>query len=230
MLAFLIVEGSVMARSSGETIRVLLIDDHAVLRAGLANLLRQQPDIVVAGEASDGEAGVRLWQSRRPDVALVDVAMDGLDGVETVRRIRTASPAAKLIMLTSSESSLDAARSLEAGAAAYVTKHSTPAEIIEVIRNVQAGQVKIHRGVRPTAASCRAGRLSARESAVLHLIREGRSNREIGSLLGIAERTVKCHVTAIFAKVGAQDRAGAVARGFDLGLLEVARPPKPAEP
>jgi DNA-binding NarL/FixJ family response regulator len=219
-----------MVKTFGTPIRVLLIDDHAVLRAGLASLLGLQPDMVVVGEASDGEAGVRLWQSCRPDIALVDVAMDGLDGVQTVRRIRAVSPAAKLVMLTSSESSLDAARSLEAGAAAFVTKHSSPAEIIEVIRDVHAGHVRIHRGVRPAAAAGRSGLLSERESAVLHLMREGRSNRDIGSQLGIAERTVKCHVTAIFAKVGAQDRAGAVARGFDLGLLEVSRPPKPSAP
>jgi DNA-binding NarL/FixJ family response regulator len=219
-----------MVKTFGTPIRVLLIDDHAVLRAGLASLLGLQPDMVVVGEASDGEAGVRLWQSCRPDIALVDVAMDGLDGVQTVRRIRAVSPAAKLVMLTSSESSLDAARSLEAGAAAFVTKHSSPAEISEVIRDVHAGHVRIHRGVRPAAAAGRSGLLSERESAVLHLMREGRSNRDIGSQLGIAERTVKCHVTAIFAKVGAQDRAGAVARGFDLGLLEVSRPPKPSAP
>lgn len=213
-----------MPGSVTSAIRILLIDDHAVLRAGLGNLLRLQPDIVVAGEAGDGESGIKLWQSCRPDVALIDVAMAGLDGVETVRRIRKSSPAAKLVMLTSSDSSIDAARSLAAGAAAYVTKHSSPSEIIDVIRRVHAGQVGVHRGVRPAATPGRSGPLSERESAVLHLMRQGCINREIGRRLGIAERTVKCHVTAILAKLAAPDRAGAVARGFDLGLLVAESP------
>jgi NarL family two-component system response regulator LiaR len=218
-----------MITSKAAAIRVLLIDDHAVLRAGLANLLRLQADVDVVGEAGDGLEGIRLWDACHPDVGLVDVIMDGLDGVETVRRIRKACPDARLVMLTSSESSLDAARSLDAGAAAYITKHSSSNEIIDLIRKVYAGQTGIHRGVRPNAVAApgRPELLSERELAVLQLMRKGCGNREIGQRLGIAERTVKCHVTAIFAKVGAKDRAGAVARGFDLGLLEAEQPKNP---
>ena len=215
-----------MSGSSAPPIRVLLIDDHAMFRAGLTSLLAVHADILVVGEADNGEEGIRLWESCRPTVGLIDVGMVGIDGVEVARRIRRITPAAKLVMLTSSESSLDAARSFDAGAAAYVTKHSLPHEIVEVIRRVHAGHVRIQLGVRQSALPSRPELLTERELAVLGLMRQGCTNAEIGHQLGIAERTVKCHVTAIFAKVGAQDRAGAVARGFDLGLLEVARPPE----
>lgn len=205
-------------------IRVLLVDDHELFRAGLANLLAVQKDVVMVGEAGNGTEGVALWESQRPHVGLIDLAMEGIDGVETVRRIRRIQPDALVVMLTSSESAVDAARSFRAGAVAYVTKHSSPREIIDVIRRVSAGETRIQHGVREVAA---AGPklLSDRELDVLRLMRQGLGNAEIGAELGIVERTVKCHVTAILAKLGAHDRAGAVARGFDLGLLEIARGP-----
>lgn len=203
-------------------IRVLLVDDHELFRAGLANLLALQKDVVMVGEAGGGMEGVALWESKRPDVGLVDLAMEGIDGVETVRRIRRMQPDALVVMLTSSESAVDAARSFQAGAAAFVTKHLSPREIIDVIRRVCVGETRIQHGVREVAA---AGPklLSERELDVLRLMRQGLGNAEIGRELGITERTVKCHVTAILAKLAAHDRAGAVARGFDLGLLEIAR-------
>lgn len=212
-----------MAASTSFPIRVLLIDDHEVLRAGLSNLLALQKDLLVVGQASSGEEGVQIWRSAQPHVGLVDVSLGGMDGVETVRRILAFAPQAKLVMLTSSESALDATRSLDAGAVAYVTKHSSPREIVEVIREVYAGHLRIRRGVRPDPAPAEPKILSERELSVLKLMRQGSGNAEIGRKLGIAERTVKCHVTAIFAKVGAQDRAGAVARGFDLGLLTISK-------
>lgn len=210
---------------SGATgsIRVLLVDDHEVLRAGLANLLALQGDIEVVGEAGSGEEGVSLWKSRHPHVGLIDLSMEGIDGVETVKRIRAIARDAKLVMLTSSESSVDAARSWEAGAVAYITKHCSPHEIIDVIRQVSAGQVRLQQGVRAVSGLPSPQRLSDKELRVLNLIRHGWGNAAIGREMGIVERTVKCHVTAILAKLGAQDRAEAVARGFDLGILEIDR-------
>lgn len=202
-------------------IRVLLVDDHELFRAGLANLLALQKGVIVVGEAGSGEKGVALWKSERPHVGLVDLMMEGIDGVETVRRIRAIQPDSLLVMLTSSESAVDAARSFRAGAAAYVTKHSSPREIIDVIRRVCAGETQVQHGVREVAAGPKL--VSDREIDVLRLMRQGLGNAEIGRELGITERTVKCHVTAILAKLGAHDRAGAVARGFDLGILEIAR-------
>lgn len=218
------------AKSSmvADRIRVLLIDDHAVLRAGLANLLALERDLVVVGEADNGEAGVRLVPQCRPHVAIIDVSMTGIDGVETLKRIRRIAPEVRILMLTSSESAADAARSIEAGASAYLTKRLAHEEIVSVIRRVQAGHKSIQMGVRPAAAAPRPELLSARELEVLQLMRLGNSNLEIGHKLGIAERTVKAHVTAMLAKLNAPDRAGAVARGFDLGLLKV--DPGVAEP
>lgn len=203
-------------------IRVVIIDDHELFRAGLANLLSLQKDLTVVGEAGNGADGVSLWTECRPHVGLVDLSMAGVDGVETVKRIREIQSDAALVMLTSSESAVDAARSLEAGAAAYVTKHSSPREIIDVIRDVCSGRRDLQKGVRAVAASA-PHLLSDRELAVLRFIRRGWGNAQIGRELGIVERTVKCHVTAILAKLGAHDRAEAVARGFELGILETAR-------
>ena len=202
-------------------IRVLLIDDHAVLRAGLANLLALERDLVVVGEADNGEAGVKLVQRCQPDVAIIDVSMTGMDGVETSKRIRRLAPDVRILMLTSSESAADAARSIEAGASAYLTKRVAHDEIVSVIRKVHAGQKSIRIGVRPAASPPRPELLSLRELEVLRLMRLGTTNLEIGRKLGIAERTVKSHVTAILVKLNASDRAGAVARGFDLGLLKI---------
>jgi DNA-binding NarL/FixJ family response regulator len=202
-------------------IRILLIDDHAVLRAGLANLLALERDLLVVGEADNGEAGVQLVQRCQPHVAIIDVSMTGMDGVETSKRIRRLAPDVRILMLTSSESATDAVRSIEAGAAAYLTKRVAHDEIVSVIRKVHAGHKSIQIGVRPAASPPRPELLSLRELEVLRLMRLGTTNIEIGRKLGIAERTVKSHVTAILIKLNASDRAGAVARGFDLGLLKI---------
>ncbi|MFM9026320.1 MAG: response regulator [Planctomycetaceae bacterium] len=206
---------------TADRIRVLLIDDHAVLRAGLANLLTLERDLVVVGEADNGEAGVQLLPRCRPHVAIVDVSMAGIDGIETSRRIRRLAPEVKILMLTSSESAADAARAIEAGASAYLTKRVAHEEIVTVIRRVHAGQKSIQIGVQPAASPPRPELLSQRELEVLRQMRLGITNLQIGRRLGIAERTVKAHVTAILTKLNTSDRAGAVARGFDLGLLTI---------
>lgn len=213
-----------------DKIRIVLIDDHAVLRSGLANLLRFERDLEVVGEADSGEEGIRLWQRLRPQVAIVDVSMAGMDGIETTRRIRAAAPAARIVMLTSSESAIDAARSLEAGAAAYLTKHVGHEEIARVIRQVHGGASGIRKGVRQPAAAAGTAGLTTREIEVLNFLRQGATNLEIARHLGRSERTAKAHVTAILDKLGASDRAGAVARAFDMGLLQPARDAGPARP
>lgn len=206
---------------AAERIRILLIDDHAVLRAGLANLLALERDLVVVGEADNGEAGLSLLQRCRPHVAIVDISMTGMDGVETAKRIRRLTPDVRILILTSSESAADAARAIDSGASAYLTKHVAHEEIVAVIRKVHAGQKAIQIGVVPAPRPPRPELLSVRELEVLRLMRLGITNLGIGRKLGIAERTVKAHVTAILAKLNASDRAGAVARGFDLGLLTI---------
>jgi DNA-binding NarL/FixJ family response regulator len=210
-------------RRAGPSIGVMIVDDHAVVRSGLANLIGLEPDMRVVAQAESGAAAIELWRRHRPDVGVIDVLMTGLDGIETLRRIRRIDPRARVVMLTSSEVAADAIRAEEAGAAAYLTKHLDHDRILDVIREVHAGHVGIRLGVRRGGAAPLAEPLSAREITVLKLMREGESNAEIGRRLGIAESTVKRHITHMLLKLGASDRTSAVARGFDLGLLAVSR-------
>jgi len=212
---------------TSDRIRILLVDDHAVLRSGLANLLAFERDLVVVGQAGSGAEGVDLWHELQPNLGIVDVSMAGMDGIETVRRIRAGSPRARLVMLTSSESPAHASQALEAGAAAYLTKHVGHEEIVRVIRQVHAGATGLCKGVRQTSAAADAG-LTDRELEVLNYLRQGATNLEIARHIGRSERTAKSHVTALLTKLGAGDRAEAVARGFDLGLLQPGRGGGPA--
>ncbi|MFN9271949.1 MAG: response regulator [Planctomycetia bacterium] len=210
-------------RRAGPSIGVMIVDDHAVVRSGLANLIGLEPDMRVVAQAESGAAAIELWRRHRPDVGVIDVLMTGLDGIETLRRIRRIDPRARVVMLTSSEVAADAIRAEEAGAAAYLTKPLDHDRIRDVSREGQAGHVGIRLGVRRGGAAPLAEPLSAREITVLKLMRLGESNAEIGRQLGIAERTVKSHITHMLLKLGATDRASAVARGFELGLLSVSR-------
>jgi len=206
---------------AADHIRILLIADHAVLRAGLANLLSRERDLLVVGEADNGKDGVKLAQQCRPHVVIIDVSMTGIDGVETAKQIRRVDPNVKILMLSSPESAADADRSFTAGASRHVTKRIAHEEIVTAIRGVHAGQTSILVGVRRASLPPQPELLSPREFEVLRLIRLGTTNLGISRRLGIAERTVKSHVTAILTKLGAPDRASAVARGFDLGLLTI---------
>ena len=217
------------------TIRVLLVDDHPVMRAGLANLLASEPGFHVAGQANDGLQGLRLWQELRPDVCLLDITMQGIDGIETLRRIREADPAARVVMLTSSEASEDLSQAVAAGAVGYITKNVEHDELVQAIRfahtgrpvissDMQAAAIHVTRDAPPPPA-----KLSPREEEVLDLLREGFTNNELGRLLGISTRTAKAHVAAVIEKLGVVDRTQAVARGYELGLLRTSqsRPPRP---
>ncbi len=210
------------ATSAPRAIRLLLVDDHPVMRAGLANLLGMNKEFVVVGEADDGHTALRLWTTITPDVCLLDVSMDGMDGIETLRRIRAIDPQARILMLTSSEAAEDVQYAMQAGAAGYLTKNSRHDELAAAIREVHAGGhvVGKHAARYVADSRSRGSMLSAREMEVLGLLRHGYTNAEIGRLIGISERTARAHVAAIMDALGAPDRAGAVARGFDLGLLK----------
>ena len=212
------------------TIRLLLVDDHPVMRAGLANLLASEPGFDVAGQATDGLQGVRLLQELQPDVCLLDITMQGIDGIETLRRIRAADPTARVVMLTSSEAPEDLAQAVAAGALGYVTKNVEHDELVQAIRSAHAGRPVISSDMQLVAAQgspaapspaapSPAARLTPREEEVLDLLREGFTNNEIGRLLGISTRTAKAHVAAVIEKLDVVDRTQAVARGYELGLL-----------
>jgi len=207
--------------SAPAPIRLMLVDDHAILRAGLVNLLNGEPGLEVVAVADDGESALQLWREQRPDITLLDISLGGMDGIETVRCLRAEFPAARVIMLTSSEAEEDVRHALEAGASGYVTKNVRRAELFEAIRECHAGGRPLGEHVaRLLAAGSEHGLVSRREMEVLGLVRQGYTNAEVGRLLGISERTAKAHVAALLVKLQASDRAEAVARGFERGLLK----------
>ncbi|MEI6590119.1 MAG: response regulator transcription factor [Verrucomicrobiota bacterium] len=203
-------------------IRLLMVDDHPMLRAGLALVLNSEPGFQVVAEADDGPTALALWRERRPDVMLLDLSMSGMDGIETLERLRAEFPDARVLMLTSSEAPEDVRHALAAGAGGYVTKNVRRAELVMAIRSVYAGGQHVGETVaNMIAASKETGEISRREVEVLELVRQGFTNVEIGRLLGISERTAKFHVANLLVKLQASDRAEAVARGFERGLLKV---------
>ncbi len=201
-------------------IRVMVVDDHPVLRSGLSRLLGLEPDIAVVAEASSGKQAVAEWQASRPDVALVDLLMPVLDGAETISRIRGVDPAARALILSSSESAMDAERAERAGACGYLTKESDAREIAAAIREVHAGGTGVRRGCLRGPACTTDDMLTPREREVLSLLRHGASNAQIGRALAISELTVKSHIRSLMDKLQASDRTGVVGRAFDLGLLK----------
>jgi len=205
-----------------QPIRLLLIDDHAVMRAGLANMLNANRDFKVVADADDGSNAVALYRKHQPDVILLDVSMPGLSGIETLKLLRAEFPAARVLMLSSSEAEDDIVRSLDAGACGYVTKTARPTELSAAIIDAYAGKRVLSPALeRRLADRSSAPLLTAREIEVLALLRKGMSNPEIGDLLGITRRTAKAHVAAILEKLGAADRTEAVAQAFERGLLKV---------
>jgi hypothetical protein len=199
-----------------------MVDDHPMLRAGLALVLNSEPGFQVVAEADDGPTALALWRERRPDVMLLDLSMSGMDGIETLERLRAEFPDARVLMLTSSEAPEDVRHALAAGAGGYVTKNVRRAELVMAIRSVYAGGQHVGEKVaNMIAASKETGEISRREVEVLELVRKGFTNVEIGRLLGISERTAKFHVANLLVKLQASDRAEAVARGFERGLLKV---------
>lgn len=202
-------------------ITLLLVDDHPVMRAGLANVLAMDPGFRVVAQADDGETALALWRTHRPDVTLLDINLGGMDGIDTLRRLRQEFPAARVLMLTSSEAAEDVRHALKAGACGYVTKNIRAAELAAAIHTVHGGGQAMSDSVRRGLGEDNGTRhLTPREMEVLGLVRQGFTNDEIGRLLGISERTARAHMGTIKEKLHASDRAAAVARGFETGILK----------
>ena len=210
-----------MAKSLPATpLRLFLVDDHAVMRAGLANMLSARREFDVVAEADNGESALTLYQEHCPDVTLLDVAMPGMGGLEILRQLKQQTPDAKVLMLSSSELEHDMHRAMKLGADGYVTKTATPPELVTSILAVGRGEQCVSEELSKRMQGYSAtAELTSREIEVLNLLRRGMSNSDIGLTLGIKPRTAKAHVAAILVKLEAQDRAEAVARGFELGLL-----------
>jgi NarL family two-component system response regulator LiaR len=208
-------------------IRVLVVDDHAVVRQGLRTFLELQGDIVVVGEAADGEQALSAVSALEPDVVLMDLVMPRLDGVSAIERLREVSPATRVIVLTSFLDEDKVLPAVRAGAAGYLLKDVQPAELVRAIRIVDRGEALLHpavaaRVLRELAGDgARAERhelLTARELEVLALVARGRANKAIAFELGCAEKTVKTHVGNILGKLGLSDRTQAALYAVREGL------------
>lgn len=208
-------------------IRLLIADDHPVVRAGLAGLLSDEPGFDVVGEASDGEEAVRLAAATRPDIVLMDLRMPRVDGVAATARIvagEAGDPAPRVLILTTYETDDQILAAIEAGASGYLLKAAPQAEIVAGIRSVAAGQSAlspqvavrlVERMRRPEPESV----LTARETDVLRLVATGHSNKQAAVALGIGESTVKTHLLKIFEKLGVADRTRAVTLAMERGIL-----------
>ncbi|WP_217144265.1 response regulator transcription factor [Streptomyces sp. AC627_RSS907] len=200
-----------------DAIRVLLVDDHQVVRRGLRTFLEVQDDIEVVGEAADGAEGVDRAEELRPDVILMDVKMPGMDGVEALRRLRELDNHARVLVVTSFTEQRTVVPALRAGAAGYVYKDVDPDALAGAIRSVHAGHILLQPEVAGAllaqeesgSGQGRAGSLTEREREVLGLIADGRSNREIARSLVLSEKTVKTHVSNILMKLDLADRTQA---------------------
>jgi DNA-binding NarL/FixJ family response regulator len=203
-------------------IRVVIVDDHPVVRFGLATIISLQPDMAVVGEAGSGEEALALCERRDADVVLMDLRLPGLSGVETIRAIRGIRPALRFIVLTTYDGDEDIHRALESGAQAYLLKATSHTEVTAAIRKVHSGSRVIPKAVSRTLAERPPqSELSARELEVLELIGGGLSNKEIGARLGITEATVKWHVNIILSRLNVSDRTQAVVAALQRGIMHL---------
>jgi DNA-binding NarL/FixJ family response regulator len=200
-------------QSTGTSIRVVIVDDHAMIRAGLQQLLTGTDDIVVVGQAGDGEEAIAVVQSVRPDVVLMDLQMPGVDGVTAIRRLKALDVDVDVLVLTSFNDGERIVGALDAGAVGYLLKDADPDDVLRGIRAVSRGESPIDPKAARTLLGARAGsqnvQLTSRETEVLALVREGLANRQVARRLDISERTVKAHLTSAFARIGVSDRTQA---------------------
>lgn len=206
--------------SSSSKIRILVVDDHFIVRTGLLSLINTEPNLTVVGEAADGEEAIRLFESLRPDLIVMDLRMPGTSGHEVTRRIRQMDPLARVLMLSAFEGDTDIYVALEAGACGYVLKSVTGEELIPAIQAVAAGKRWIPREVAARLKSRNSFEdLTARELDVLEQLSRGRANKEIADTLGITEYTTKGHLKSILAKLRVADRTQAVIAAVQRGII-----------
>jgi len=203
-------------------IGVLSVDDHPLLREGIAALVNAESDMKLVAEASNGQEAIKKFRLHRPDVTLMDLQMPALNGIEAIIGIRSEFPNARIIVLTTFAGDVQVLRALKAGARGYVLKGHVRRELLDTIRAVHAGQKRIPAEVAAELAEhASEDDLSSREIDVLRLIAFGNANKQIAAQLSIAEETVKSHVTNILAKLGANDRTHAVTLALKRGIIEL---------
>lgn len=207
-------------KAKDAAIRILIAEDHTVVRDGLAAIIRQESDLAVVAEAGDGHEAVALWKEQRPDVTLMDLRMPGLDGVAAIYEIRAIAPSARIIVLTTFDGDEDIYRGMRAGAKSYLLKDVRREELFQCIRDVHAGRTFMPAAIAAKLAERLTGdELSPRELDVLRLLAAGKPNKIIGADLAITEVTVKSHVQSMFRKLNVLSRTEAIAVATRRGLL-----------
>jgi two-component system NarL family response regulator len=203
-------------------IRILIADDHTVVREGLVSLVKRKSDMVIVAEARNGREAVDLWKEHRPDVALLDLRMPELDGVSAIKEIRELDPNAHIVVLTTYDGDEDIYRAIKAGAKAYLLKDTARDALVDCVRKVHAGETYLPAPLAAKLAERVSGAaLSAREIEVLQRMGAGKSNKEIGAELFISEGTVKSHVKSIFTKLDVVSRTEALATATRRGLIQL---------
>ena len=204
------------------SIRVMTVDDHPLLRQGIAALIKTQPDMELIAEACDGEEAVAQFRLHRPDVTLMDLQMPNVNGTEAISRIRSEFPDAKILVLSTYSGDVQVLRAIKAGARGYLLKGNVRTELLEAVRTVHAGRKRIPPEIAEQLAEHAADdALSPREIDVLRLIGEGNANKQIADKLSIGETTVKNHISNILSKLSANDRAHAVTIALQRGIIEL---------
>lgn len=203
-------------------IRVLCVDDHPLIRKGIASILANESDIKLVGEASTGQEAVELFKTQQPDIVLMDLRMQPMDGIEATRRIRKDVPDARVIALTSYDGDQDIYRALEAGIRGYLLKEMVHTDVVKAIRTVHSGKRLMPQEIAERVQEHQAKPvLTPREVEVLSLVARGLANREIAAQLGTAAGTVKMHVQNVLEKLGASDRTHAVTIALERGILHL---------
>ncbi|MBM3851851.1 MAG: response regulator transcription factor [Verrucomicrobia bacterium] len=201
-------------------IKVMIVDDHPLIRVGIATVVNQQADMTLAAEADGGPRVLELYRQHRPDVVLMDLRLRGESGARLTTAIRSEFPEARVLVISNYEGDEDIHQALEAGAKGYLFKSVVEDELIDAIREVNAGRTYLPRGVAARLQENGGGvRLTRREHELLELLGKGLGNRELGQVLGVAEDTVKSHLKSLFRKLGVADRAEAVREGLRRGFV-----------
>jgi two-component system, NarL family, response regulator len=208
--------------NKSEKVKVLVVDDHPLMRLGVSTMIDAQQDMKVVAQAGTGEDAIELYRQHKPDVTLMDLRLPGISGVEAIRVIREGNPRARFVVLTTYGGDEDIHRALAAGAQGYLIKGMSNEALLEALRRVHGGARFLPPPVaRNLAARTPDSELSPREREVLSLVTNGKSNREIGELLDITEATVKCHVSVILRRLDVSDRTQAVVVALQRGIVHI---------
>ena len=201
-------------------IKVMVVDDHPLVRVGIATVVNQQPDMTIAAEAENGPRALELFRQHRPDVVLMDLRLHGDSGTQVTRAIRAEFPTARILVISNYDGDEDIRQALAAGAVGYLFKSIVEDELVDAIRETHAGRTYLPKGVAAHLDENHSGtHLTRREDEILDLLGKGLGNRELGQVLGVSEDTIKTHLKSLFRKLEVSDRAEAVREGLRRGFI-----------